>query len=86
MAAVVAELGAMGGCDVVAARTGELLLLVTETDTQAADRALRARIEGLEGVRGLLLTFGDIDPDTEDPDPLASGVKANSPSPEARRP
>jgi len=66
---IAAGLGELPGCDVVAAREGDVLLLVTETESPAADRALRTRIEQLEGVRGLVLTFGEIDPERDERDP-----------------
>ncbi len=70
--AVRGRLGTISECDVVSAENRDLFLLVTETDTAEQDAALRTRIEALRGIRSLVLTFGEIDPDTDDPDPLAS--------------
>ncbi len=67
-----ARLAAIPECDVIGARNRDLLLLVTETGTSAQEARLRTRIEALTGVRDLVLTFGEIDPDTAEADPLAS--------------
>jgi len=55
-------LSAMAGCEVVPAENAEVLLLVTSTESLAADNALRCRVEALQGVEALLLTFGEVDP------------------------
>jgi hypothetical protein len=34
---------------------------------------LRRKVEALEGIQALLLTFGEIDPDTQIGDPVAIG-------------
>lgn len=59
------------GCDVVSAENRDLLLLVTDTADLDAEAALRARVEAVPGVRGLVLAFGEIDPDMTESDPLA---------------
>ncbi|MEQ8331533.1 MAG: chaperone NapD [Longimicrobiales bacterium] len=69
--AVAASLASLPGCDVVPAENADLLLLVTETDDLDAEAALRTRIEAMPEVRGLVLTFGDVDPDTPEADPLS---------------
>ncbi len=58
------------GCDVVAACNRDVLLLVTDTPGPREDRALRERIEGMEEVQALVLSFGEVDPDTGEADPL----------------
>lgn len=59
-------------CDVARAEEGNVLLLVTDAPGPVEDRELRRTLEGLEGIHALILTFGEIDPDTEEADPLAS--------------
>jgi hypothetical protein len=61
----------MEGCEVVPALNSDLVLLVTTTPDPTVDRDLRSRIESLPGVEALLLTFGEIDPDTPLGDPVA---------------
>ena len=56
-------LAELPGCDVLPVEDSDLLLLVTETDTVEQDAALHTRIEALDGVRAVVLTFGEIDPD-----------------------
>lgn len=65
------RLASLPGCDVVPARNRDLLLLVTDTDGPDEDEALRSRLEGMEGLQALVLTFGEIDPETEEADPVA---------------
>lgn len=71
--AVADRLSALPGCDVVPAENREVLLLVTETEDAAAEEALRRRLESVDGVRAMVLAFGDVDPDTPLGDPLARG-------------
>ena len=78
--AVAARLAEIPGCDVLSAENRDLLLLVTQADTPEEDAALRSRVEATEGVRGLVLTFGDVDPDTDQADPLGS-VRTRRPAP-----
>lgn len=62
-AAPLAErIAALPGCDVVRTDRPDLLLVVAESDGPGEDASLRARLEGLEGVTSLLLTFGDVAP------------------------
>lgn len=63
---------ALPGCDVARAVNANVLLLVTDTPGPAEDRALRRTLEGMEGIHALVLAFGEIDPDTEEGDPLTS--------------
>ncbi len=60
---VSAHLAEMPGCDVLPVEDSDLMLLVTETDTAEQDAALHARIGALDGIKALVLTFGEIDPD-----------------------
>lgn len=68
--ALLETLRSMDGCDVVPAENRHVLLLVTDTPTPEADQELRARIEALDGVESLLMTFGEVDPATELRDPV----------------
>ena len=58
------------GCEVFPAENDELLLLVTESDSVQHDQELRQRVNGVPGIQALLLTFGEIDPDTSMGDPV----------------
>lgn len=72
--ALVRRLDALSECDVTRSETRDVLLLVTDTSGPAEDRELRGRIEGMEGIQAMVLTFGEIDPDTEEADPIRSGA------------
>ncbi len=72
---VALALGKISGCDVVPAENRELLLLVTDTADLAAEAELRASIESIPGVRGMVMAFGEIDPDTTEADPMARDHK-----------
>jgi nitrate reductase NapAB chaperone NapD len=63
--AVARRLAAIPGCDVTAAENRDVLVLVTETEGREEEKALRARVEGVEGVMAMVLTFGEIDPDAD---------------------
>jgi nitrate reductase NapAB chaperone NapD len=69
------ELSKIEGCEIVAARNARVLLLVTTTDSFDADVRLRRQVEALPGIEALLLTFGEIDPETKlrDPSPRRGG-------------
>jgi hypothetical protein len=74
----------MEGCEALPATNSDLILLVTTTPDPAGDRDLRSRLESLPGVDALLLTFGEIDPDTPQADPLTEGrgdLPPRTPSP-----
>jgi nitrate reductase NapAB chaperone NapD len=62
---VTERLEALDGCDVTRAENRDLLLLVTDTASAAAEGALREQISGIEGILALLLAFGEIDPDSD---------------------
>ncbi len=64
------RLAKLPDCDVIRARNRDVLLLVTDTPGPREDRELRERIEGLEGIQALVLSFGEVDPDTGEGDPL----------------
>lgn len=59
------------GCEVDRAQAGELLLLITDTGSWQDDEELRTRIESWPELQALILTFGEIDPETDLSDPLA---------------
>jgi nitrate reductase NapAB chaperone NapD len=59
--AVRERLSALPGCDVLQAENRDLLVLVTDTADRAAEAALRARVEALEGIGALVLTFGEVE-------------------------
>lgn len=70
--AVLAErLDELPGCDIDLAQEGELLLLITDTESWQVDEELRSRIESWPELQALIFTFGEIDPDTHLADPLA---------------
>jgi nitrate reductase NapAB chaperone NapD len=49
------------GCEVLPAENRDLLVLVTETADRAADDGLRHRIEALDGIQALVLTFAEVE-------------------------
>ena len=59
------------GCDVARAKNRDVLILVTDTPGLEEESDLRSRIEAMEEIQALLLTFGEIDPDADIADPLA---------------
>ncbi len=63
----------LSGCDVTRARNRDVLILVTETPGLEEENDLRERIEAMEGIQALLLTFGEIDPETPVRDPVSVG-------------
>lgn len=66
------RLSTLPGCDVARAENRDVILLVTDTPGPEEDAELRNTLEGMEGIQALVLAFGEIDPDTEEADPLAS--------------
>ncbi len=70
---VAERLDALPGCDVVSAENRDVLILVTDTPGLEEEGALRRKVEALDGIQALLLTFGEIDPDTQIGDPVAIG-------------
>lgn len=69
---VARSLGALEECQVEAAENREMLLLVTVTESPDEDRALRQRVESEEGIECMVMAFGEIDPETEERDPVAT--------------
>ena len=62
---VYAHLTAMADCEVVSAANRDVLLLVTDTESLEAEETLRRSLEAERDIGALLLTFGEIEPDTE---------------------
>lgn len=60
-------------CEVVRAENQDVLILVTETEGLEEEEELRSSVEAMDGIQALLLTFGEIDPDTPLADPVAVG-------------
>jgi len=56
------HLGALPGCEVTPAENCDLLVLVTDTPDRAGEERLRDRIQRLDGIQALVLTFGEVDP------------------------
>lgn len=67
------RLDARPECDVALAEGREALLLVTDTPDAERDRALRHAIEAEPGIHAMVLTFGEIDPETPEADPVEAG-------------
>jgi nitrate reductase NapAB chaperone NapD len=76
---VVERLADLPGCDVTRAENRDVVILVTETPGLEEENDLRSRVEAMEGIQSLLLTFGEIDPDTDLADPLTVGGPAHGP-------
>jgi nitrate reductase NapAB chaperone NapD len=68
---VAQRLSVLPGCDVARAENRDLLLLVTDTPGPEEDAQLRGTLETMEGIQALVLSFGEIDPETPVGDPLA---------------
>jgi nitrate reductase NapAB chaperone NapD len=60
-AALCERLIALPGCEVVPAVNHDLLVLVTDTPGRDEENSLRERIERLDGIQALVLTFGEVD-------------------------
>lgn len=58
---VYSRLTALPGCAPVRATNREVLLLVTETPDAAAEKALQAALAAVDGIRALVLTFGEVE-------------------------
>lgn len=59
--AVGRRIAALPGCEVIPAERHELLLLVAEGSQALNDRELRERVEALEGVHAVALTFAEVE-------------------------
>jgi nitrate reductase NapAB chaperone NapD len=69
-APLVDRLSALPGCEVARAENRDVLLVVTEAACAEDANALRDRVAGMDGVRALVLTFGEIAPEAvRDPAP-----------------
>lgn len=55
------RLTALPGCDVAPAVNRDLLILVTDTPDREQENLLRDRIEAMDGIQALVLTFGEVD-------------------------
>ena len=67
------RLAAVPGCDVARAENRDVLILVTDTPGLEEEDDLRTRLEAMDGIQALLMTFGEIDPETDVADPIAIG-------------
>jgi len=56
-------LAALGGCEVIPASNRDVLVLVTDTPHEEAERALQAALEALPDLQGLTLVAGLDDPE-----------------------
>ena len=81
----VEALSRMGGCEVFPAEDQDLLLLVTHTESFEADIELRCRVQAERSVQALLMTFGEIDPDTLLADPVREGRRTREGDPVRER-
>jgi nitrate reductase NapAB chaperone NapD len=61
--ALALALGALPGCEVIPAANYEVLVLVTDTPHEDAERALQTALDGLPDLQSLTLVAG-VDPDT----------------------
>ncbi len=57
------RLRALPGCDALPSTNRKLVVLVTETGSAADDEELRRRVTSLPGVKSLVMTFGEMDPE-----------------------
>ena len=58
IAALTATLARIPGCEVIASENRDLLVLVTETPDEAAQKNLEARLETLDGAACLAMVGG----------------------------
>lgn len=58
--ALARRLAALPDCEVLPSLNRDILVLVTDTADRSAERALRDRIESLDGIRALVLTFAEV--------------------------
>jgi nitrate reductase NapAB chaperone NapD len=78
---VARRLSTLPGCDVARAENRDVLLLVTDTPGPDEDAELRATLESMEGIQALVLSFGEIDPETSEGDPLTRDGRRRRPLP-----
>jgi nitrate reductase NapAB chaperone NapD len=55
------RLSAMPGCDVSRAPNRDILILVTDTATAAAEAELRHALKECEGIRAIVPIFGEVE-------------------------
>ena len=79
------RLAALPDCDVEPAANRDLLLLVTDTEDLAEEHRLQARLSAIDAIQCMVLTFGEIDPDTSMGDPIAEMERPKSTRPGAAR-
>ena len=68
--ALARALGAVAACEVIPSSTHDVLVLVTDTPHEEAERTLQSALEGLPDLQGLALVAGLDDPDA----PVAPGL------------
>ncbi|HSG47181.1 MAG TPA: hypothetical protein VLA43_05105 [Longimicrobiales bacterium] len=66
-------LSRIDGCEVVPSENRDILLLVTCTASDLDDRDLRRRLDDVPGIQALLMTFGEIDPESPIAQPVPEG-------------
>jgi hypothetical protein len=69
--ALARALGAVGACEVIPSSTHDVLILVTDTPHEEAERTLQSALEGLPDLQGLTLVAGLDDPDAPGMPPIA---------------
>jgi nitrate reductase NapAB chaperone NapD len=67
---VARRLSEIPNCEVVPAENRSLMILVTDTETAADERALQQRLDSIEAIECMAITFGEVDPDSGVGDPL----------------
>lgn len=60
LSALQERLTALDGCDVVPSVNRDLLVVVTDSPDTEGERDLRERIEALDGIEALVLTFAEV--------------------------
>jgi nitrate reductase NapAB chaperone NapD len=55
------RLRAIPGCDVVPSTNRDLVVVVTDCPDSGSERALRGRIEAVDGIQALVLTFAEVE-------------------------
>jgi len=73
--ALTKRIAALPECETIPAENRNLLLVVTDTPSLEAEEHLRRRLEAMEEIQLLMLTFGEIDPETPVGDPVRIGRK-----------
>jgi nitrate reductase NapAB chaperone NapD len=55
------DLAGLDHCEVMASENEEVLVLVTDTVDEEMEKALKIKLEGLESLQALAMTFGHTD-------------------------